>query len=395
MSGDIPFEEVLLPKNKSNLCWFDSVNVALFHKKRPELEEVIANPEGVINVDNLPKESLDKIYDLYYYFSGQHSKINSLSKSIKDLYINFREDLLLQDFFNSKGQGGLQIQGQVYQDASEYIQGFLKLPNFETAISCEGNNKTVPFWLLQPGYQCRLLDIVMGLESCNKIHVTEKTHTLLVDTGLQDLKGKTLTVKDNLEFLETITIPEYDGETFMKETTFTLDSLVVHTGGAHYFCVIRTKDGWRYYNDLEIDSKEEEAQSLKQIKESFPEILTDDKEYILKTQAGVEGTAIDTILEAQQAGIQFENIKPTYPDISATNFNSLISSLLEKEVVDKEKLEKAKGEYARLQKTNQPMDFTTMKQTLLTTRGVNVNQLTKLLIYSRDKNDSSISLTDL
>jgi hypothetical protein len=81
-----PLLERQLPKNATNLCWFDTTNTALFHKKRNIFERQ-------------KNDSSKKLFmDIYKYYSC--GEIEG-GKTIHDLYKEFRNDKDMNDKFNT------------------------------------------------------------------------------------------------------------------------------------------------------------------------------------------------------------------------------------------------------------------------------------------------------
>jgi hypothetical protein len=85
---------ILLPGNKEALCWFDSVNFALFHKQRPELDEYLkANPTGIFS---------EKVKELYGHYSGNAIIETNADNNIHTVQDAFRKNTELQTIFNKK-----------------------------------------------------------------------------------------------------------------------------------------------------------------------------------------------------------------------------------------------------------------------------------------------------
>lgn len=77
---------VQLPGNEQALCWFDAANFALFHKRRPELDEYFKT--HTTSADKL-------IQQLYDHYSGQNKDITN----IKNFQETFRKNIELINFF--------------------------------------------------------------------------------------------------------------------------------------------------------------------------------------------------------------------------------------------------------------------------------------------------------
>jgi hypothetical protein len=114
---------ITLPKNDASTCWWLSTNLALFHRRRPELDYFFSTPEmGTVGdprslLGPVLKGNFNRIYRHY---------TNQAPIPPGDL-IALRLAPGMAEKFNSGGDDGFQVDGEGFQDASEYI---LKLKGY-------------------------------------------------------------------------------------------------------------------------------------------------------------------------------------------------------------------------------------------------------------------------
>ena len=67
---------LVIPKNNENICWWLSVNLALFHKQRPELEDFNGKPVT---------EQQRILLNVYNHYSGKGNQdVDFLSTGARD-----------------------------------------------------------------------------------------------------------------------------------------------------------------------------------------------------------------------------------------------------------------------------------------------------------------------
>jgi hypothetical protein len=301
-------KEATIPllKNEEALCWFDSGNFALFHKRRPELDLFFESAKG-------KEEGWKIVKEVYDHFSG--TKIINGEENLKGLIKRFRESVDLQNIFDSKvggnsykvkkaftkrssivqesrdeaaqsdiefklndvfeipkkqnsppiygvkrvikdidytvelteaelianfekiTKGAFSLNSGDTNDVMDYIQGYIRSNIFNTL-----NKNTTSFLSDIQTNTIKVLDIVN-----ESLQITENTYTIFVDTGYNK------TDKNQQNYPEEIVIPLSKESKDNNTLTFTLDAIVVHTGGVHYYVLVRcgeTKD-WILYDDTD------------------------------------------------------------------------------------------------------------------------------------------------
>ena len=273
--GLCPELKVPLLTNVDLLCWFDSGNFALFHKKRPELEyffndilndeEKFKNWNTNLNI-SFNQDDIEILKNIYNHLNG-----SNIQENFRNLVENFRQNQKFQDFFNKilpeSEKETFSISSGNLNDVTDYIDSFEKLLIFNTEEQLTNSSFILDFF---PN-KIKIIDVLLDKKfSEQKNKFTTNTYTILIDTGLSPEFNN-----NNINFIEKLTIPLLDQDTNKTEIgNFLLDSIVVHTGGIHYFVIIKCNNKWVYYNDSEIKENQtlEEFIKITQIqKEDFNE----------------------------------------------------------------------------------------------------------------------------
>jgi hypothetical protein len=286
--------QIPLLKNEDNLCWFDSGNFALFHKKRPELDTFFTEIKNDSKLQELnqkineiiqkeedktifTKDDFTLLENIYNHFNG--TKIQNL----RELIDSFRNNINFDNFLKESSEGagvGFSISSGMFNDTADYISKLTKFNFFMT----EKENKDS--YIIGLSFnQIKIIDIILdyqfnfkseqkplrpsekGLDNIfEKRMFTTDTYTLLIDTGKEPGNNS------DINFLEKITIPLVNktNSSIIEKGDFYLDSIVVHTGGAHYFVIVKCNNEWIYYNDTEIKENQTLEEFIK-ITELEPE----------------------------------------------------------------------------------------------------------------------------
>lgn len=330
-------ETIPLLRNENLLCWFDSGNFALFHKRRPELDAFFA-------VQANKEKGWDIIEEVYNHFSGTSKK--TTGAELRALMERLRASPELRTFFNSgvgttnykvkteftkrssrKTKGGAEetddagqkdikfekektvtinkitdteyeasvtepgtdtwtyfillnnteianfekivskdflIEGNGENDSTEYIHKFFNKDIFNTIAVTSSASNPNSFISTVESKKIKILDIVK--ETTFKI--AENTHTIFVETGYNKVELDAAIPKN---YPETILLPFESKENII----FKLDAIVVHTGGNHYFVVVRCgdTDDWLLYDDMKVgDGETLEKTKKEKIFLKYPEI---------------------------------------------------------------------------------------------------------------------------
>ncbi len=310
-----------LPSNQDNLCWFDSTNVALFHKKRSVFEEL----KG--------KTDWKPLYDIYNYFS---CGTNPEGKTIRDLYNIFRTNEKMKTYFNDITEHA-NVENIVINKDTEL--GFLKRIKFNNMESkleiTEPINETIKF---DKDIQLKIYDLTQIDNYYSFLYKETDTIFYLLKVKSSDIikengeKEKALHISDNNQYdaneylaafrkntqeilkdsffpisiiqqdkeagskpislfipiidimiqkledanlnsiiqndmviipiekiigqnpkkiLETITV-----ESNTLSFKYSLDAIVMHTGGRHYISIVKEGNKWYIFNDSLLNENE-------------------------------------------------------------------------------------------------------------------------------------------
>ena len=300
-------KNINLPKNEAATCWWLSVNFALFHKQRKELDEYFSNnaeepatiEEGTKELGQTLKQQFRNIYNFY---SNQPTTITADSVS------EYRKSADMQKAFNTNA---FRVEGGKYQDAQEYIGklfGFLQPSTGDKneLLTTIGQDKTTI-------YNIYISSLFYGLkvnagEEKGKATIIQQTgknyrieqkqfvankDTLILyiprmEYEIRESGQDIVTAKDfSIPILETIRIPLEEGIV----GHFKLDAMVCAVTG-HYFAYIKCSKSteWLYYG----------AGAGGKIKESFKDFKT-----MMETQKGKDDIT-------QQATLLFYSRVPLY-----------------------------------------------------------------------------------
>jgi hypothetical protein len=307
--------------NQEALCWFDSATFALFHKERPELETFFATyetppftlmkslyehftnktpltklrekvddfrtNEGIKDIFNLvtkskfivlkdisgilieeskPPQSEQTIYTLEKTkeFDAYNTNNAEVQKTIKlnetDFVIKFKlniSDLLTNGSIIEKEKGKVTFDIETTQgdDPGNFFNGVLKFSSFETV---QKNGKPENSYYAKLANEISLFDLNLLNDEKSSF---QNTYTLIINRQGE----KNSIIPSN--FLETIVLP-IDGKT----TEYSLDAVIVHTGGYHYVVFVRcgSSENWVFYNDA--NAKEEQPIDKANVINSFEEM---------------------------------------------------------------------------------------------------------------------------
>jgi hypothetical protein len=253
-----------LLKNEELLCWFDAGLFALFHKRRPELDNFLKEE----NFKEFP-EVLKYLLDFYNHFSAKE-----ILPNLRTTLIEFRNNTQVNTYFivkSSLGElEGFSIKTNTGDDPGEFYKGLFNRNLLQTVniISQKTEeNKQSSFFQMYAN-QWRILDIKLGiLFEQPELSIASNSKLISEDKPITQCTNDTYTIiinkqgeteyTINTDFLETITIPIINTNTNEREREiqiFYLDSVIVHTGGYHYVVFVRCSNSneWLYYNDQSI-----------------------------------------------------------------------------------------------------------------------------------------------
>ncbi len=307
MTTECNEQKVTLLRNQENLCWFDSATFALFHKRRPELDNLF---------NDYQEPNFKIIESLYNHFSNK-TPLTNLRQTVED----FRKDPNMVTMFN------------IYSKSEfEVLETLSDIPIVELTPP---NNEFNKFTLLQnrkfqankinnaevqisenlegQDYLIKITLDIQKLISENKIKETKqakvefdigtdrgddpgnffnglfkfpqfntiqtqngKTEDILIPLDYPNISLFDIIMLDNIEkkgynYTNTFTlvmnrqgVKNSSTKTFFLETLVTkikdeqlefyLDAVIVHTGGYHYVVFVRcgNSDNWLLYNDASL-----------------------------------------------------------------------------------------------------------------------------------------------
>ena len=263
-------KNIKLPDNKGALCWWLSVNFALFHKERQELEDFF-NPNYTYNKlitkdkETLFKSIKDNLNRIYQYYNGtiEEKEIEFITK---DLASKAMQDIFNNDMFK--------IGSGEYQDATEYLQTlFLYIDQIPlVSLTKDSNILTL--------YEINLFRKFYGYQESDTTNLrgpatrrparryNKNTQTLLFSYNRRSHtdKSETNPVGDYIFIKETITVPLFKTEETNRDLQnrndfdpdlpdvpikafFKLDAAVIGIPG-HFTAVVKCSDTWVDYNAM-------------------------------------------------------------------------------------------------------------------------------------------------
>ena len=280
-----------IPENNENICWWLSVNLALFHKKRPEFEAIknVFNATGINNI-KAPATKEGIFMKIYNYYSGN----DIMNDTERDTFMEYLQNGARNALKGLVKLPGFTIEGTDYKDTTEYFAYLSKALESDDKL----NDLYIQCINETPGFLGEQYDIYyhatyFGLPrdmDNNKISegstlsgfyefpqppISSNRHTLVLGFGRKKSETeyndyeiiplKTMTIptcKKDIE-IDTYRVPiKGDKETtlneFIKEllsytetSTFELDAITVSTpGGGHFVTYIKCGDGWLYDNGM-------------------------------------------------------------------------------------------------------------------------------------------------
>lgn len=266
-----------LPDNTTSVCWWLSVNFALFHKKREELDDFFKNDdydEKLID-SNIRKTfhrhikpSMKIIYDYY-------STSNTTQDKIQTFILDEMKSDHMKTVFNVPS---FDVASKKFQDASEYLGKLcVFIDNIPKIMIEKDNNKLSLYDIFVFKKYYGIVDADTSELKHNKprkdiFRYNDSTKTLIFEFNRRDPDNTEFSpVTDELNVKETIIIPLYktdksnreigklhDAKNFSSDDTidpvkgeFKLDAVVIATPG-HFTSVVKCSDSetWVHYKAL-------------------------------------------------------------------------------------------------------------------------------------------------
>jgi hypothetical protein len=236
--GNCHEKTIRLPDNTGTICWWLSMNFALFHTKRPEIEAFFK------------ENAADAFYELYEYYNGskQVDDIQKVSEQVRGSVTGFTTT------------DGFDITSANFQDVSEYAIPLLD--RFHITLHSLGNDDAV---------LGKLYDIRIALESKGVAVATDevvdstgdkkytktakfpdimKTFVVYYNRskykqGEEEQLQQTLT---KVHILREITIPVGS----CTDCNFELDAIIVRPDYTHFVTYVKCtlSDEWVYYGAM-------------------------------------------------------------------------------------------------------------------------------------------------
>jgi hypothetical protein len=224
---ECPELQLKLPLNSENLCWWNAVNFALFHKERQGLTS---------SLDALP-ESEQKILinDLYNFYTGKRKEDIDISR---------------RTIFGQ--QGSVDFTSDMPQSAEDYLSLLSNILNI--------SNSYIRIPKVDKGLDsyAYLYDIFLS-DPLSKLAVTEGQDTVIL--GFE--RGNTQGAAQNpfpVKVLQFITLP------FLKHSfVFTLDAFTIRKSYGHYEAYVKCENSSKWiHNPISGSStKPEKGQDVK------------------------------------------------------------------------------------------------------------------------------------
>ena len=215
----------ILPANSGATCWWLTMNYALFHTRRAELDTYFAPASSA-------SSAMQGISQLYDYYSGKSTQDYDVS-GITALSETRRKASGMSELFNiqSKGVTTFDVTSDEMQDVTDYATKLLGIVGIQhTSI------------VVDP--LASLYDITVGSEAYTK----EPMHTVVITCD----RGNTPNAPTNqstreLRILERITVAIASGNRVLE-----LDAIIVRPDFAHFVAYARCSDSlrWEFYGAM-------------------------------------------------------------------------------------------------------------------------------------------------
>jgi hypothetical protein len=226
-----PCPEIDHPPNNAAICWWLSVNYALFHQSRPEIQTFLVKGSDVA-----------KIYDtIAKFYKGEGGSKPEVEAA--------RSNELLKEKFNTSD---FTLEGSEYQDASQYINKLFNLINipFHTVTQTPQN-----FSL----YDIDLHRLVVGVKEQTNVVIESTREKYRIETFRVNPTGSLVLffprmreaaeggrnqmnpLEIPVKVLKEIVVP-VEGEAM--PVRYELDAIVAMRPG-HYYSVVKCGDKWQ------------------------------------------------------------------------------------------------------------------------------------------------------
>ena len=293
-----------LPSNDANTCWWLSVNFALFHKRRPELDSYfLADDNTSEELDQRLKDKLNiqlkkNFFTIYKHYTGQEEVTpNTLSDLRKASGMVEAFNVIDIDKDTKRENIVFDVNGNNFQSTGDYISQLFKYIQFPgrcDTLDVKDDGKVYDIFLheLYYGRDTRTEDIVK--ETGKKYYTKFSQINSITNTVILDFRRKidlaTPIDLTPIEILNQIIIPTIDSkfqtesekETRRRDTvdktklpdfsdllrfpikdkeilktnaifvTFTLDAIIEATGG-HFNAYVKCSgsENWVFYHAIE------------------------------------------------------------------------------------------------------------------------------------------------
>jgi hypothetical protein len=220
---------LMLPKNDANTCWWLSANLALFHKVRPGLDDILTGAQTESNTDEKTKvfyrNLSSNFLQLYNYYSGSSNSTLKAPDSMTRL-IELRLGTDMKTVFDS---GTFSVAGSNTQSSDEYIATLSKYIGFDNGlVSINKGSETGAFET--SAYDLYLHASHFGMPRANSdtnipfySQLRSDVNTIILTFGRNDTKGKT---SIPILPLHEITIPTFNLAKLRSQSNYEAEYIV-------------------------------------------------------------------------------------------------------------------------------------------------------------------------
>ena len=272
-----------LPLNEANTCWWLSANLALFHKKRPELDTYFgtaassASASAPSNFNTFQSNLKPDFQKIYNYYSGSPSPSPSPSPSSSNWtasnVLEFRTSSNMTLFNTSN----FQVNSNTLQDPAEYLN------QLYSYINLDFNNQAITNTTNLNLYDMHLHRLFYGITEESNGAVEWKVFYEGTSSLILTFRHP-LTEKSTINILKEISIPVFTGNTkdiltgptpenmgiFRQSltsnfttNTYYLDAMIVYEPD-HWVSYVKcdTNDSWYYYKAIQAGTMKDKWDSF-------------------------------------------------------------------------------------------------------------------------------------
>ena len=293
--------------NENNSCFLDSLLVAFFHFKNKEIFDLFFNSEindfnnpKLKKMGNLIKKELFNIYSFIHKFKDKNDNEEYMYCSLFRKLLQYYYDIYIELFPKNKilynsNDNWIRKQIDIFE-LLNYLSIIFNFKSKKMTKIIDGENKVYSNFIIEiPVYELigkkklNINDVFplkrerYELDEDNKyinsrgelISFYEKKKEYIKTSSfiyfqIYRNKGSLEKVRTRIEYPEEIKIRE-------NSKNMKIKSLIIHLGdtvnSGHYITIIKRREGWYMYNDMERGIKEIREKELKEYKKDVVGIL--------------------------------------------------------------------------------------------------------------------------